>query len=145
MKKVLLIFLAVTLVAGCKASPPGTGDGTYRAELLIGGPRARVLKQTEQMLGVPVHVGFFFKGTPAEVEIRRYVFSSEHEVVLYFHKRRLIQAGLILAGAESLPNIRTDFRDVKVEHPGEVRGYLLEQQGGRRAIDTLFFNGNGDG
>ena len=138
MRNIILSIFLVMLMAGCSASQQQVKlELPYEGKIFIGEQRTDILKTAEPVFGNPKKAGIIFKGTPQEVELRRYTFTNVHDFVMYFHQDVFIQAGLMLVDSPQYPTLRADFAQIDAERPGPVLGYTIFMNEQEVILDTI--------
>jgi hypothetical protein len=140
MQKILFITLLAFIVTSCASVMESTPGFTHTAALMIGDSKDNVISQAEHICGKPKLVGHV-EGAPEEIEvkrieIRRYGFFNDSDVLLYFYNGIFFQAALIDPKSTTYPPFRQDYKEVNRESPGPA-GYLLTLQGKVGSIKTI--------
>lgn len=137
MKRVATVLsLLVFFAYGCAPVLESLPGVTHTAALMIGNSKDNVTSQAEHICGTPIMVGFGAKGTPDEIEVRRYKFWVNSDLVLFFYKDIFFQAGLIDTKSTTYPSVRNDYKEMNRQSPGPI-GYLLTLQGKVASINPI--------
>ena len=132
------LFLTLLGTSGCASVLEKTPGFTHTAALMIGAPKNEVIAQAEHICGAVKMVAYGLKGTPDEFEARRYSFTVEKDLVLYFYNDVFVQARLVEPQSINFPNVRRDYKEVKRGAPGsEEVGYLLKRDENVASIDSI--------
>ena len=137
-------WIACTLVlillgtSGCAPVLEKTPGFTHTAALMIGDSKNNAIAQAEHICGSIKVVAYGLKGTPDEFEARRYSFTVEKDLVLYFYNDVFVQGRLVEPQSIIFPNIRRDYKEVKRGAPGSGEvGYFLKRDENVASIDSI--------
>ena len=132
------LFLILLGTSGCASVVERTPGFTHTAALMIGDQRNDVIAQAEHICGSVKMVAYGLQGTPDEFEARRYSFTVEKDLVLYFYNDVFVQARLVEPQSNRFPNIRRDYKEVKRGAPGSREvGYFLKRDENIASIQSI--------
>ena len=119
MKKIAGLLLCTVILTGCAPILENMPGFTHTAALMLGSEQSKIIHDAEHVLGEPIDVLIDVENS---LEVRRYHFMSDRDMVLHFYKGTFVQLTHLEIG-ETLDTYTSD-RQFKKLH-----GFILSRNG----------------
>ena len=118
MREIIVLLSCIVALTGCAPILENMPGFEHTAVLMLGSEQSKVIHDAEHVLGGPIDV---LKDSKISVEVRRYHFMSDRDMVLHFYKGTFVQLTHLEIGAD----MTSDTSDRQFE---KMHGFILRKQ-----------------
>ena len=128
MRKITTLIFFTIVLTGCAPILENMPRFTHTAALMLGSEQSKVIHDAEHVLGEPIDV---LIDAEISVEVRRYHFMSDRDMVLPFYKGTFLQLTHLEIGAA----LTSDTSNRQFE---KLHGFILRKQGADGEVKMSF-------